>query len=253
MHEWLGHPGSNKLANTVKTIAKVKSLNKKVIALTRDCLVCQTQKSHSVKQDYDMGQITARKPFQKIAIDLIGPISTAHYAQEQNPEKWILVVIVDVYSWWTSIILTQSTSARKILEILKTGWFDKFGYPKELISDQGRQFIANEFTVYLRMKCIRHILTSPYNPTGNSIVERVNQTIGNVLRCSKEANLHQVIDRCIWSLNLAHHSTLGTSPYAVVYGQNFFNRDLAITITADMLRTRKFKQTLSKTNPFKGE
>lgn len=53
----------------------------------------------------------------------------------------------------------------------------KIGAPKFFISDQGRQYIAAAFKNNLLKHNIKHICTTPYNPTGNSVSERKNSVI----------------------------------------------------------------------------
>lgn len=64
---------------------------------------------------------------------------------------------------------------------------------------------------------IRLTTSTCYNPTGNSIVERANKTIGNILRSSKGSSLKGAIRKCNRNLSLTYHSTLKASPYEILY------------------------------------
>jgi transposase InsO family protein len=128
----------------------------------------------------------------------------------------MLLVITDVCSRWTAIFPLKKVTSKTIFRYIKTKWIEKYGSPTEIISDQGRQFISKYFTDRIKEHGIKHVLCSTYNPTGNSIVERVNQSIGNVLRCSKHVTFKEALERCRRNLNYGYHSVLGTTPYAVI-------------------------------------
>ncbi|KAG0438124.1 Pro-Pol polyprotein [Dictyocoela muelleri] len=61
----------------------------------------------------------------------------------------------------------------------------KLGTPKKVLSDQGRQYISEDFRKYLTSNNIDHITTIAYNPSGNSISERLNKTITEVCHIYK--------------------------------------------------------------------
>jgi transposase InsO family protein len=46
-----------------------------------------------------------------------------------------------------------------------------------IISDNGFQFIANDFKVFIRVTGMRHVRTSPYYPQSNGKIERWHHTL----------------------------------------------------------------------------
>ena len=59
-----------------------------------------------------------------------------------------------------------------------------FGYPKRITTDNGLQFIAREFTDYLKHHGIEHRRVTPYWPAANGEVERMNRTIKRAIQCA---------------------------------------------------------------------
>ena len=57
-----------------------------------------------------------------------------------------------------------------------------FGTPRRLLSDRGREFFGEVLSKLTRSLGIQRLLTSPYHPEGNSINERSQRTINNMLR-----------------------------------------------------------------------
>ncbi|KAF9762400.1 hypothetical protein NGRA_2044 [Nosema granulosis] len=64
---------------------------------------------------------------------------------------------------------------------------------------------------------VKHILTSPYNPTGNSISERINQTIAFTLRNHRDKSIREAIKTAQRSLNYTYHRILGFSPFEYLH------------------------------------
>lgn len=64
--------------------------------------------------------------------------------------------------------------------------------PKEIINDQGRQYISKKFIDFATKYSIKHTTTSPYNPTANGISERLNQTISTAMRMFKNEAIENI-------------------------------------------------------------
>ena len=54
--------------------------------------------------------------------------------------------------------------------------FATHGLPEELVSDNGAQFVPQEFKDFLRGNKIKHVLSASYYPGSNSKVERAVRT-----------------------------------------------------------------------------
>ena len=57
-----------------------------------------------------------------------------------------------------------------------------FGVPGNILSDRGAEFTGKIWNNILGIMGINRKLTSLYYPQGNSIVERVHRTVGNMIR-----------------------------------------------------------------------
>ncbi|KAG0422284.1 hypothetical protein DMUE_6223 [Dictyocoela muelleri] len=70
---------------------------------------------------------------------------------------------------------------------------------------------------------IIHIKTAPYNPTGNSIAERINQEIGLSLILSRGISLND-LEKSIWKrINLTVNSTTGYPPLEIFKSKPIFS------------------------------
>ena len=96
-------------------------------------------------------------------------------------EGWQVSVTVDVHSKWIEAIpLHKATAATKI-STLQT-FFANFGFPEEIVMDNGPQFIAQTFSDFCKANGIKHMLTPPYHPPSNGAAERSVQVVKQAMR-----------------------------------------------------------------------
>ncbi|KAG0420483.1 hypothetical protein EQH57_0126 [Dictyocoela roeselum] len=95
---------------------------------------------------------------------------------------------------------------------------------------------------------IKHIKFAPHNPSGNSIIERINKEIWVVLRISRGLSLAKLIKN-IWSrLNLNISLSTGYAPYDVFFRKSIFkNKNENILIREDKM-VERLKSRISKNN-----
>jgi hypothetical protein len=91
--------------------------------------------------------------------------------------------MADSHSGHTWVKLLYSQTAASIIRICED-WFKDFGYPKEIISDNGPQF-RSEFARYCNDKSIIHTTSSPYYPEANGMAESGVRNMKDLLLKSK--------------------------------------------------------------------
>ncbi len=109
------------------------------------------------------------RPWQKVAIDITLPFSTAPKHQQN------IVVITYYFFKYPEILLTTDTTMWKIIDWLEVV-FARFGNPQILISDNGPQFTSREFKSFLYAKYIIHDPIPVYTPMQNGLVEVFNRS-----------------------------------------------------------------------------
>ena len=60
--------------------------------------------------------------------------------------------------------------------------FASYGLPEQLVSDNGPQFVSNEFRVFLKSNRVKHIRSAPYHHSSNDLAERFMRTFKGALR-----------------------------------------------------------------------
>ena len=104
--------------------------------------------------------------------------------------------------------------------------------PEVIHSDNGKQFISNDFKTMVDTFGIKHMKTAFHAPQANA-GERVNQSILAAIR----TNLKN--DQSDWDKNLANiecalrssiHSSIGVTPYFALFGQNMITHASAYAL-----------------------
>src|ERR1700728_3033510 len=63
----------------------------------------------------------------------------------------------------------------------KQNIFYKFGYPREIVTDQGSQFTSNLIEYLLAHHIIKHRTSTPYHPQADGQVEVTNRALEGIL------------------------------------------------------------------------
>ena len=115
------------------------------------------------------------EPFDKWGMDFIGPINPP-----LNQKKYI-IVCTDYLTKWVETKAIKAATEEKVVEFLRENVFYKFGYPIELVTDQGNQFTSNMIEELLSHHKIKHKTSTPYHPQANGQVEVTNRALESIL------------------------------------------------------------------------
>src|SRR5579884_839809 len=145
------------------------------------CDVCQCK--GKTRRNNALHPIESKEPFEKIGIDLIGPLTLT-----KDNYKYI-VVAIDYCTKWAEARPILNSSAEAIVPFLYEDIFCRHGFPKEIISDRETTF-ANELIKELFEKYqVKHHLSTPYHSQTNGLVERLNRTLCDAI--GKLVQLHE--------------------------------------------------------------
>jgi transposase InsO family protein len=112
----------------------------------------------------------------------------------------------------------RTIAAKEVTALFDQEWLCRYPRPLQLVSDQGTQFMSNDFTELLDSYGIKHVPTSTYNPQGNAINERTHSFINNALRISSGTHWPDRLPAIAWSLRTTFHRHLGCAPSEIVFG-----------------------------------
>ena len=123
------------------------------------------------------------EPWDKLCIDLIGPYKI--YRKKKTRQKpltlWALTTI-DLATGWFEIREIRTKAADVVANVLEQAWLTWYPWPSQIVFDRGSEFKAEVTPIIKNDYGIKPKPTTTRNPQVNAMVERVNQTIGNVIR-----------------------------------------------------------------------
>ena len=84
---------------------------------------------------------------------------------------------MDYFTKWAEAFPVASITADTIADVLVKEFICRFGVPRALHSDQGRQFESELFQKTCKILGIEKTRTTPYHPQSDGQVERFNRTL----------------------------------------------------------------------------
>lgn len=173
------------------------------------CHECQMSKKHKEKMT-STENIQKREVWSDLAMDLMGPFEGGRS----------IIILIDMFSKFTVGKVLKRTISKNIISFLKET-FNKFGVPKSVLSDNGKQFISLGTKEFLKFKGIADKNSTPYNPQGNGIAERVIRTIkGNIRSLYVEGlDLKESLEKSLFAYNTTYHDSTRYSPFELMFGR----------------------------------
>lgn len=184
----------------------------------RYCDVCQrTIPKGTVKKAPMMSMPIIEEPFHRVAIDIIGPITP----KSSKGNRYVLTMVY-VATRYPDAVALKTIDTPQVAEAL-VEMFSLYGVPKEILRDRGTNFTSNLMKEIGRLLSFRQLLTTPYHPMCNGLVERFNGTIKQMMkRMTQERPTDS--DRYIPALLFAYRgvpqASLGFASFEMLYGRN---------------------------------
>ncbi|GFO05452.1 Pol polyprotein [Plakobranchus ocellatus] len=82
--------------------------------------------------------------------------------------------MVDAATRWPETVPLKCICTREIAEAL-FGIFSRLGIPKQVLSDNGKQFVSNAMS--MMGVGVERMTSTPYHPQSNGMVDRLNRSL----------------------------------------------------------------------------
>lgn len=125
---------------------------------------------------------TIATPFSKIALDIIGPLP------ESDKGNSYILTIIDYATRYPDAMPLPDMKSTTVIEALLE-MFSRVGIPEEIVHDQGRSFMSAVMSELCSELQIKEIITTPYHPQANGLIEKFNGTIKSMLHKSEEGQI----------------------------------------------------------------
>jgi transposase InsO family protein len=211
------HIGTRALAGkTIKQGFYLPSINVDAKKLVRECEACQKIVNQQNLPSMSVHLIPPSWPLQRWGMDLVGPLPTA-----QGNCKFATVA-VDYFTKWVEAKALANITTPTIQKFFWQNIICRFGVPRELTVDNGKQFDSYSFKEYCKTLSTHAKFLSVYHPQSNGAVERANGLIfSSIKKClydQKKVKWTDELPKVIWSRNTTVSRATGFTPFCLLLG-----------------------------------
>jgi len=165
------HFGIEKTKQRARDIIFWPGMIKQIHDTVAACTICARMSPANPKEPLLPHEAPTR-PWQKLGTDIF----TWHDRS--------FLITVDYYSRYFEIDELTTTTSLAIIRKLSTH-FARHGIPEVLISDNGPQFVSEDFNQFSATWDFKHITSSPGYPQSNGLAEKTVQTAKHILSKAK--------------------------------------------------------------------
>ena len=221
-HAAAGHPSGPKLwpqlTNRYQFPPKAQAY-KFCQLVSRQCGICQAVKepNFAVKTKVVSTPVPA-KLGESISLDIFNLPAVVHQGKRLD----CMVVAVDRLSGWTvaAPARRRGLQAQTVAQEMWERWWQPFGVPATVTSDQGPQFVGAWWRTLCAAMGVREVYSQSHHHSANGRAEMAGKTVQQLLR-----RLHQE-DRINWPQAIPRvpqqlhdlPGPSGRSPYEIVFG-----------------------------------
>ncbi len=231
-HEALCHPGINRTEETIGQHLWWPKMRDEITEHVTVCPTCQKNKKQRKKYGHMPEKEAEAEPWDKMCVDLIGPYTIKRKGQKPLHVK--CVTMIDPATGWFEIAQYNDKQPITIANIVERYWLNRYPLPTQVICDRGSEFMGHDFVQMLTEEYgIKRKPISVRNPQANAILERVHQTLGNMVRAFELEDHYLdeddpwagILNAAAFAIRSTYHTTLKASP-----GQLVFGRDMIFNI-----------------------
>ena len=210
------HPGVRRTMFAISRRFWWPSMEPEVREYVEACSVCARNKSSTGSR---MGLLhplpIPSRPWSNISLDFVTGLPTSQ-------GNTTVLTVVDRFSKMVRFIaLPKLPSASETAEIMINHVFKIHGFPRDIVSDRGPQFVSRFWKEFCKLIGAKVSLTSGYHPEANGQTERLNQQLETGLRCLVSQNPATWSKHLVW-VEYAHNtlptSATGFTPFKCVFG-----------------------------------
>ncbi|KAI5085521.1 hypothetical protein C0J45_2218, partial [Silurus meridionalis] len=203
-----GHQGQQRALGLARQRFYWDTMEKNVKDYVHNCKRCIVSKAPEARAS--LVSITTSSPLELVCIDFWS-------AEDHNNKTTDVLVVTDHFTKLACAYPCPNQSAKKVARVLWNNFFCVHGFPVTIYSDQGANFESLLIAELCQLAGIDKTHTTPYHPMGNGQVERMNRTLGNMIRALPPRSKVRWLQ--IHTHNCTVDETTGFSPFFLMYGR----------------------------------
>ncbi|KAK3006034.1 hypothetical protein RJ639_016313 [Escallonia herrerae] len=217
-------------------------MQRDAIKFTKRCDQCQkfTPLTHTPAAPLSI--LTSPIPFAMWGMDILGPFPMA------TGQRRFVIVAIDYFTKWTEAEPLATITASKCEEFFWKNVVCRFGVPKILITDNGKQFDNSNFRSFCEGLSICLRFTSVAHPQSNGQTENMNRSILQGLKRKLDDAKGAWVDelpKVLWAYRTTPHSVTGETPFLLCFGTEAL---LPVEVGLPTVRVLQFSEAENEEN-----
>lgn len=211
------HEGIVKMKSKARSYFWWPSLDAEIEDTVNSCKVCMAFKPEPNKAKL-IPTSSASYFYERVHADFLGPLNGK-----------MILILIDSFSKWPEAFVMKSTDSKSTIEIFRE-CFARFGLPKIVVTDNGPQFSAVEFSKFLSQNGIKHLTSPPFHPATNGLAENTVKSVKSGLKKAlfdsrnREVSFETLLNRYLFNYRNSIHATTGFTPSSLVFKQKVRTR-----------------------------
>lgn len=216
-HDRSGHLGESRTVDLIQRRFFWFGMRDYVRSKLRVCERCIRRKKLPAKNRTPLGQLKDPiGPFDIVSMDFLS-------VDSRKDSKFKVLTVVDEFTRFAFAFPVTSENATSTAKTLYKNVFSLFGFPSTVHSDNGGAFVSKVLKEMYQVTGTKQTTTVSHCPTGNSTVERLNQSVLNMLgTLSLEQKSHwkDFLPSVMYAYNSTVHESTGYSPFYLMFCRN---------------------------------
>ncbi|KAK3028738.1 hypothetical protein RJ639_037761 [Escallonia herrerae] len=217
-------------------------MQRDAIKFTKRCDQCQKFAPLTHTPAAPLSILTSPIPFAMWGMDILGPFPMA------TGQRRFVIVAIDYFTKWTEAEPLATITASKCEEFFWKNVVCRFGVPKILITDNGKQFDNSNFRSFCEGLSICLRFTSVAHPQSNGQTENMNRSILQGLKRKLDDAKGAWVDelpKVLWAYRTTPHSVTGETPFLLCFGTEAL---LPVEVGLPTVRVLQFSETENEEN-----
>jgi transposase InsO family protein len=191
----------------------------KIITSVTNCISCVQKRNYVDKNQHVYHRSLESQPFQKIYVDLVGPLTPGEWHGEKVS---YILTMMDDFTKWAEAIPVGDITAVSVAKNWVENWIACYEIPEQIHSNRGVQFTSKLYREVMRLFGILAPVTPPYNPRSNK-VEQLHRILGEVRRSDQsgaEKDWPSKLPLALFAHRTTVSRTTGVTPFQALFGIN---------------------------------
>jgi len=210
------HLGPQRTLQQLQTFYYWPGMKKDIHDWYSQCDSCQRSKPPPSRCHAPMTKVIASAPMDLVAIDILSGLPATEHGYKY------LLVATDYFTKWLEAYPLPDQEAATCVRALYNGFFSRFGLPRQLHADQGRNFESKLVQELCNLTGVHKTRTTPFHPRSDGQTERANKTILQMLRASADDNPADWPNRLpalLAAYRMTPHASTHESPNMLMFGR----------------------------------